>query len=292
MSLKKGTKDVSLLTKISPKLGIKDITINGIYKASDENLDGYSEVNVKTSGVDINNYFYNEFPTELVTEPKALMIIKQIPRVFFNGQKASYLFNGFRALEKLDTSGIDTSNCTNMNLMFGNLFSLKELEVNHFDTSKVTSMYNTFGGLKSAEVLDLSNWNTSNVTDMSYMFNSCFKIITLNLSNFNMSKVTNISSMFYDSSFKGMALQNIIISNHQLGKAYLSSQSENYSSYTLDVKSLPLLTHESLMGIINGLYDIKTAGVASQQLILGSTNLAKLTSEEIAVATNKGWTVS
>lgn len=292
MSLKKGTKDVSLLTKIPPKLGTKDITINGIYKASDENLDGYSEVNVKTSGVDINNYFYNEFPTELVTGPKALMIIKQIPRVFFNGQSASYLFNGFRALKKLDTSGIDTSNCTNMDLMFGGLFSLKELEVNHFDTSKVTHMYNTFGGLKSAEVLDLSNWNTDNVTNMSYMFNSCFKIITLNLSNFNMSKVTNISSMFYDSSFKGMALQNIIIGNHQLGKAYLSSQSENYSSYTLDVKSLPLLTHESLMNIINGLYDIKTAGVASQQLIIGSTNIAKLTSEEIAIATNKGWTVS
>ena len=202
------------------------------------------------------------------------------------------MFNGFRNLEKLDTSGIDTSNCTNMALMFGNLFSLKELEVNHFDTSKVTNMYNIFGGLKSAEVLDLSNWNTDNVTNMSYMFNSCFKIITLNLSNFNMSKVTNISSIFYDSSFKGMAVQNIIIRNHQLGKAYLSSQSENYSSYTLDVKSLPLLTHESLMNIINGLYDIKTAGVASQQLIIDSTNIAKLTSEEIAIATNKGWTVS
>ena len=70
------------------------------------------------------------------------------------------------------------------------------------------------------------------------------------------------------------------------------SQSENYSDYTFDLRRCPLLTHESLMNIINGLYDIKTAGVKPQQLILGSTNLAKLTSEEIAIATNKGFSVS
>lgn len=261
----------------------------------DKGYTGLSKVTVEAISDeydDIYDYFYNEFPTELYTQPKALMILKQIPKVSFSGQNASYLFYNFRALEKLDTSGIDTSNCTNMSAMFGDLHSLKELEVNHFDTSKVTNMYNLFGGLRSVEELDLSNWNTSNVTTMSYMFNSCFKIVTLDLSNFDMSKVTAIKDIFYDSSFKGLSLQNVIIGNYQLGKAYLLSQSENYSAYTFDLRGCPLLTHESLMNIINGLYDIATAGVKSQQLILSSTNLAKLTAEEIAIATNKGWNVS
>ena len=40
-----------------PKLGTKSITSNGTYKASDDGLDGYSEVSVETSGVDITEYF-------------------------------------------------------------------------------------------------------------------------------------------------------------------------------------------------------------------------------------------
>lgn len=46
MSLKKGAKDVSLLTKIPPNVAPKTITTNGTYVASDEGLDGFSQVNV------------------------------------------------------------------------------------------------------------------------------------------------------------------------------------------------------------------------------------------------------
>ena len=59
-----------------------------------------------------------------------------------------------------------------------------------------------------------------------------------------------------------------------------------------DLSSATKLTHESLMNVINNLYDIKTKGCNAQPLVLGSTNLAKLTAEEIAIATNKGWNVS
>ena len=38
-------------------LGTKTITTNGTYNATDDNLDGYSKVEVATSGVDINDYF-------------------------------------------------------------------------------------------------------------------------------------------------------------------------------------------------------------------------------------------
>ena len=45
-----------------------------------------------------------------------------------------------------------------------------------------------------------------------------------------------------------------------------------------------------MLNIINGVYDIKSKGVQPQRLNLyvGS----KLTAEEIAIATNKGWSVN
>lgn len=48
------------------------------------------------------------------------------------------------------------------------------------------------------------------------------------------------------------------------------------------------LTHDSLMSIINHLKD----GVSSVTVTLGSTNLAKLTDTEKAIATQKGWTLA
>lgn len=54
------------------------------------------------------------------------------------------------------------------------------------------------------------------------------------------------------------------------------------------------LTHESLMNIINNLYDLNlTYNVAgggtlyTQKLVIGEENIAKLTADEIAIATAK-----
>ena len=53
------------------------------------------------------------------------------------------------------------------------------------------------------------------------------------------------------------------------------------------------------MNVINNLYDLNlTYDVANggtlyaQSLVLGSTNMDKLTAEEIAIATAKGWNVT
>ena len=56
-----------------------------------------------------------------------------------------------------------------------------------------------------------------------------------------------------------------------------------------DFSSSPLLTHESLMNVITKAADV-TAN--PQTLAFGSTNLAKLTDEEKAIAISKGWTLT
>ena len=81
-----------------------------------------------------------------------------------------------------------------------------------------------------------------------------------------------------------------------LGQAYDTSKSANYSNYKLDLSKSTALTEQSLINVLTNLYDIKTKGCKAQQVILGSTNLAKLVSEEgqqaLSSATEKGWTLS
>ena len=61
---------------------------------------------------------------------------------------------------------------------------------------------------------------------------------------------------------------------------------------TLDISHLTQLDHSSLLVIINGLYDYVSAGSSGTRYIkLGATNLAKLSDEDKAIATNKGWTI-
>ena len=55
----------------------------------------------------------------------------------------------------------------------------------------------------------------------------------------------------------------------------------------IDLSYSPNLTVESLMNVIN-----QAATVTGKTMTLGSTNLAKLTDEQKAVATSKGWTLA
>jgi surface protein len=339
MSLKKGTKDVSLLTKIPPKLGTKTITSNGTYKASEENLDGYSEVNVETSGVDINDYFYLDGRD---IEGKVIYynylgttIIKTIPEVdtstITNFMFAFSNFNSLETIPLLDTSKginfshmfnycrslktipqLDVSSAQNLTNMFTNCSVLETIP--KLNTANATNMYSmflgcsklmgengtgeitldignstnivqTFSGCQRLQKITLLNSNTAKFNTLNSTFNDCTFLV--DLSAFYCEKVNDVRESCFNGCINLTNFDGLI----NLGKAY-TSHTINYSNYTLNLSQSSKLTHSSLVNIINGVYDIASIGVASQRLILGSTNIAKLTSEEIAIATNKGWTVS
>ena len=215
-----------------------------------------------------------------------------------NGTRGAHLFRDCKELTELDVSHLDTSNMTNMSYMFGNCIHLTSLDVSNFNTSNVTDMNHMFYICQILTELNLSNFDTSKVTDMSYMFYGCTGLIELDVNHFDISKVTTISSMFY----KCENLTTLDVSNWDLSKItsnYYIADAFDYCislvdfyppkniSGAMSVKNSTVLSHDSLMRIINNLI----TATSTKTLTLGATNLAKLTEDEIAIATNKGWTV-
>ena len=309
---KNGTYDVT--DKASAKvnvpekqLGTKTITTNGTYNARDDNLDGYSEVEVATSGVDINEYLSDKITKGTSSSGGWLKtILKLRSPLTIEGTSAEYMFYQYplNELPQLDTSNvtnmmdmfygcrnlttipqIDTSNVTKMDSMFA--YCSKLTTMPQIDTSKVNSMTYMFG--HCSKLTTIPQLDTSNVTRMDEMFSYCSKLTTM--PQLNGEKLTAVVGAF--NGCKSLENFNGIIN---LGQAYLTTQSANYSNYKLVLTNSTLLTEQSIINILNNLYDIKTKGCNAQQVVLGSTNLAKLTSEEgqqaLSNAQAKGWIVS
>ena len=177
---------------------------------------------------------------------------------------------------------LNTSNVTEMGGMFSGCHSLVEIPA--LDTSKGKFLAAMFAGCSSLKQIPLLN--TKSCTNINGMFEGCTSLETVPI--LDASNVGDISKIFKDCPSLVMlgGLKN-------LGMDYSSAYyvPANKSEYTLDLSYSPLLTHDSLMNVINNLYDIKSKGVKTQTLQLGDTNKAKLTVEEIAIATNKGWNV-
>ena len=149
------------------------------------------------------------------------------------------------------------------------------------DMSNIKLSGSTFTTLPSL----IANADWSQVTNVASMFSSCAYLTTV--PELSLSGATNLKQMF-----RYCIALTTLGGFKNLGQAYSTSESANYSDYKLDLSTCSSLTHDSLMNVINKLYDIATAGCNTQQLVLGSTNLAKLSADEIAIATNKGWSVS
>lgn len=217
----------------------------------------------------------------------------------FNTSKVTDMSNMFAntGLKALDLTTFDTSNVNNMNRMFYNSNRLESLNVSNFNTAKVTDMSGMFHGIKPTSLdlssfntskvtdmsemfgwcenivsLDLSHFNTSQVTDMSTMFNWCRKLTSLNISNWNISKVTNVYQMFDATSL----IETIVCDGLQLPDIDLSYISLN---------SCPKLTVESLVGLLNAL----PQSTHNYSFQIGADNIAKLSEEQKAIATNKNW---
>ena len=115
---------------------------------------------------------------------------------------AGALFMELYQCTRMDLSGFDTRNTTEMASMFEHCNSLKKLDLTGFDTENVTSMAGMFCACTDLEELVLWNessygFSTRNVTSMAYMFWYCTNLTELDLSYFSTSNVESMEYMFY-----------------------------------------------------------------------------------------------
>ena len=180
--------------------------------------------------IDLSNFKPNNY----VDFEFAFYYCKNITEVKLNNFKFSSFrcaFYGCTLLEKIDFTGISTSNITSMQNTFSDCSSLKSLDLTNFDvstlatdknsisglhqtfagcssletlnitgwkiTNKVTNLYGTFDKCSKLKKLDLSNWDTTGVTDLNYTFRRMTNIEEIDLRNADFSNVTSTTSVFY-----------------------------------------------------------------------------------------------
>ena len=181
--------------------------------------------------------------------------------------------------------------------------------VPQMDTSNVTNMSYMFSNCSN--LTTIPQLDTRNVTNVNYMFQSCSKLVEL--PDFNFLKLTNFGVSYNSWVYYATNIQKIGVVDcdsvtniayffgsstnskltefggcRNLGKA--SSVSNTNSSYFMTYA--PNLTYESVMNVINLLYDRAANGLSTLTLKLHANHMAMLSADDIAIATNKGWSLT
>ena len=162
---------------------------------------------------------------------------------------------------------VDTSKANNMTAMFSSCVNLMQVPL--LDTSNVVHFDEMFYNCSS--LTTVPQFNTSSLYSAQLMFAGCSKLVSVPLLDFTNAK----------------ELRSMLLACSEL--AELGGFSN--LSVSLDLSSSRKLTADSIMNVINEAKDLSGTGGTST-LTLGSTNIAKLTEEQIAIASFKGWTLA
>ena len=235
---------------------------------------------IKTdNGTNIENMFYG------------CSSLREIPETI-KTDKCSSLAGVFSYCFSLVTipETIKTSHITSFSMTFNTCSSLRELPKN-FNTDSATSLSSAFSGCTSLK--EIPYLNTSKVS--AYNFSSSLPSGTglIKLKNFILNPSISYPSVPNSSCLTDLSMDISGCTQSQLTAMPNSLPSlTNFESLgSIDVamnfSKCPYLTHASLMNILNSLSEV----TSTLKLTLGEINLAKLTEEEIAIATSKGWSI-
>lgn len=219
-----------------------------------------------------------------------------------------YMFNNCGKL----TSHLitDAPYLTNASYMYYGCYKMSGI-VPTFNFPEVTNISYMLG--YEYEITKVSNQSFPKATSAANFLQRCDALIEVG--DINIPLATNISYFFYNSSaiqkigkITGNSLTNInsafggvsaltdFDGIENLGMNYSTSTSANNSSCYLNLTSCKNLTEQSLIKILNNLYDIASKGCKTQKCGIGSDNIAKLTSAEgqaaLTNAATKGWTIA
>ena len=181
-------------------------------------------------------------------------------------------FSSLQKLKKIPAKVFN--NATYTCGMFGYCISLESIpEGTKFPAVTNIGSSNQYGGMffncDNLKSIPLDIFDGAVIRVAQNAFRSCSSLVTIG-------KITlNPEENYVDYMFLGCSsLENLGGLTNLKANLYLSS--------------CPKLTHDSLMNVINEAADVTAS---PKTLTLGATNLAKLTDEDKAIATNKGWTL-
>ena len=208
------------------------------------------------------------------------------------------MFGGCKSLTTIPL--LDTSKVTNMGNMFSNCSSLTTFPL--LDTSNVTNMNSMFYNCSFMQ--SIPKFNTSNVTDMGYLVYGCDIV---HFSHLDTSNVTTFYRIMYSGNSNLVSIPlldfgsvtNINNFNGSSNKTYVTDLG-GFKNLKIDwndnygLIKFPNLTYESVMNVINNLYDFRGNGddTTTRTIQFNANSKALLSESDIAVATAKGWIIS
>lgn len=226
----------------------------------------------------------------------------------------------------------DTSNVINMDYMFyycryldnlpefdiGNVLTAKYMFSNcMYSLDSIPSTLNT-GNIRYADYMfyycqqltEIPELDWGNLRSCTYMFGNCSKLTKL--PNMNTKNVIHFgtgtgNSWLYE--VRGIGELGVIDCDSCINIGYMfpntstvhtlggfrnlgAQPSLTGTNNTYFLAQQSKLTYESIMNVINMLYDRASAGFSVLTLKLHANVLALLSEDDIAIATNKGWTIA
>ena len=164
------------------------------------------------------------------------------------------------------------SSLPNVTTMSGCFYSCSSLtSITLPDLPKIANMSGCFSFCRSLSSITLPDLPL--VTTMYRCFNSCSSLTSITLPD--LPKVTIFGYCFYNCS----SLQNLVIGNINPNITTLTNWY---------ISSCTKLTVESLVNIMNALPTITNTRTCT----IGTTNIGKLSPEQLAIGTNKGWSIN
>lgn len=235
-------------------------------------------------------------PTDMRFSFNGWSKLQVVPDLDFTGRtNMNALFHKCKSLKYIGNI-TGTESVTNMSLAFSECSSLTSIP--QMDTRNVQNMGHMFSGCTSLTSIPQMDTRSAIATDS--MFSDCINLTTI--PPMVTSNVTSMFEMFHScKSLTSIPLLDCSSVTYPLGPLGYSTLNEltdlggfkdlkvSWDRYFLD--RVPNATVESLMNVINNLYDLIANGLSGRTLSFGTTNLNKLTDEQKAVAINKGWTL-
>lgn len=194
-----------------------------------------------------------------------------------------------------EISFIGNEKISGMREMFYNCKSLKNII--NLDTSKSTTCYRAFGSCGNLEEITVDfSAITDSSSGLNYTFNGCSKLKKVNILSDSIGNAKNLGNLFgfctlleevpaWD--IKNVTnLSDIVSSCWNLKRVHLKNIGANLTIPTST--QVDNFDREAMIEVMNNLQTVTT----TKKLTFGSARLAKLTDEDKAIATNKGWTLA